>query len=98
MPGERVRISSARVAGDRPVGTRNAEADRAVPAYARGLLALQRAAGNAAVGRLMRDVGWPKTSTASPNHGKTSPAPGVDRYPLYDPKLGGSTDETMSRR
>ena len=95
MPGERVRISSARVAGDRHVGTRNAEADRAVPAYARGLLALQRAAGNAAVGRLMRDVGWPKTSTASPNHGKTSPAPGVDRYPLYDPKLGGSTELSL---
>ena len=95
VPGDRVRISSGRVVSDRPVGTRNAEADRARPAYARGLLALQRSVGNAAVGRLMRDVGWPKTSTASPNHGKTSPAPGVDRYPLYDPKLGGSTERSL---
>ncbi len=95
MPGDRVRISSGRVVGDRPVGTRNAEADRAGPAYARGLLALQRSVGNAAVGRLMRDVGWPKTSPASPNHGKTSPAPGVDRYPLYDPKLGGSAERSL---
>ena len=95
MPGERVRISSARGASDRHVATRSADADRAAPAYARGLLALQRAAGNAAIGRLMRGVGWPKTSKASPNHGKTSPAPGVDRYPLYDPKLGGSTERSL---
>ena len=43
----------------------------------------------------MRDVGCPRTSNASPNHGKTSPAPGVDRYPLYDPKLGGSTERSL---
>jgi acetyl esterase/lipase len=96
VPGERVRISSARGAGDRLVTLRNADPDGAVPAYARGLLALQRTAGNAAVGRLMRDVGWPRTSTASPNHGKTSPAPGVDRYPLFDPTLGGSTEPSLT--
>ena len=97
MPSDRVRISSARGAGDRPVATRSAEAARVVPAYARGLVALQRTAGNAAVGRLMRVVGWPKTSKTSPNHGKTSPAPGVDRYPLYDPALGGSTDPSLDK-
>jgi hypothetical protein len=96
VPGERVRISGARGAGDRLVATRSADADRTVPAYAGRLLALQRTVGNAAVGRLMRDVGWPKTSTTSPNHGKTSPAPGVDRYPLFDPKLGGSTEPSLS--
>jgi hypothetical protein len=96
VPGERVRISSARGAGDRPVLTRSADADNAVPVYARRVLALQRTAGNAAVGRLMRDVGWPKTSGTSPNHGKTSPAAGVDRYPLFDPKLGGSTDRSLT--
>jgi dienelactone hydrolase len=95
VPGERVRISGARGANDGSVATHSADADRVVPAYARDLLALQRAAGNAAVGRLMRQVGWPKTSQASPNHGKTSPAPGVDRYPLYDPKLGGSTERSL---
>ena len=96
MPGERVRISCARGAGDRLVTLGNADPDGAVPAYARGLLALQRTAGNAAVGRLMRDVGWPKTSPASPNHGKTSSAPGVDRYPLFDPTLGGSTEPSLT--
>ena len=96
MPGERVRISSARRADDRLVTTRGTAADRSVPAYAGRLLALQRTAGNAAVGRLMRDVGWPKTGKSSPNHGKTSPAPGVDRYPLYDPTLGGSTDRSLT--
>jgi hypothetical protein len=95
VPWDRVRISSAPGASDRPVATRSAKADRVVPAYARGLVALQRAAGNAAVGRLMRVVGWPKTSRTSPNHGKTSPAPGVDRYPLYDPNLGGSTERSL---
>src|SRR5437588_3396936 len=95
VPWDRVRISSARRAGDRPVVTHSAGADRSGPAYARGVIALQRAAGNAAVGRLMRDVGWPRTSKASPNHGKTSPAPGVDRYLLYDPKLGGSTERSL---
>ena len=77
MPGERVRISSARRADDRLVTTRGTAADRSVPVYAGRLLALQRTAGNAAVGRLMRDVGWPKTGKSSPNHGKTSPAPGL---------------------
>lgn len=96
MPGERVRISGARGADDRLVTTRGAAGDRAVPGYAGRLLALQRTAGNAAVGRLMRDVGWPKTSKSSPNHGKTSLAPGVDRYPLYDPTLGGSTDRSLT--
>ena len=96
MPGERVRISSARGVGDRLAGARGAEADRSVPAYAGRLLALQRTAGNAAVGRLMRDVGWPKTSKTSPNHSKTSAAPGVDRYPLYDPTLGGSTERSLT--
>jgi hypothetical protein len=91
-----VRISGAHGANDRPVATQRADADRAIPAYARDLLALQRTAGNAAVGRLMRQVGWPKTSTASPNHGKTSPAPGVDRYPLYDSTLGGSTERSLT--
>lgn len=96
MPGEGVRISGARGANSRSVAPHSADASRAVPAYANDLLALQRTAGNAAVGRLMRQVGWPKTSTASPNHAKTSPAPGVDRYPLFDPKLGGSTDPSLT--
>ena len=96
MPGERVRISRARGAGDRSGATRSADVDHGFPAYARGVLALQRTAGNAAVGRLMRQVGWPKTSRRSPNHEKTTPAPGVDRYPLYDPKLGGSTERSLT--
>jgi hypothetical protein len=96
VSGEGVRISGAHGANDRPVVTQRADADRAIPAYARDLLALQRTAGNAAVGRLMRQVGWPKTSTTSPNHAKTSPAPGVDRYPLYDSTLGGSTERSLT--
>jgi hypothetical protein len=96
VPGERVRITRARGAGDRPGAARSADVDHRVPAYARGVLALQRTAGNAAVGRLMRQVGWPKTSRRSPNHEKTTPAPGVDRYPLYDPKLGGSTERSLT--
>ncbi len=96
VPGERVPISGARGAADRSAAPHRADGAHVVLGYAGRLLALQRSAGNAAVGRLMRQVGWPKTSTASPNHGKTSPAPGVDRYPLYDPKLGGSTDASQS--
>jgi hypothetical protein len=90
-----VRISSARGTIDQSVVTRSADTDHTLPAYARRVLALQRTAGNAATGRLLRQVGWPKTSGASPNHGKTSPATGVDRYPLYDPKLGGSTELSL---
>lgn len=92
-----MRTKRARAAGDRPIVTQSAAPGHAVPAYAGRLLALQRTVGNAAVGRLMRDVGWPKTSSKSPNHGKTTQAPGVDRYPLYDPKLGGSTDPSLSK-
>jgi len=95
VPGEGVRISGAREGSDRPPVVRSAHSERAVPAFASGVLALQRTAGNAAVLRLMRQVGWPKTGATSPNHGKTSPSPGVDRYPLYDPKLGGSTDRSL---
>jgi hypothetical protein len=91
-----VGITRARGVSDAPVAARSADAEHALPAYAQGVLALQRTAGNAAVGRLMRQVGWPKTSARSPNHDKTSPAAGVDRYPLFDPKLGGSTDPSLT--
>ena len=96
MPGERGRINRARGVSDAPVAARSADAEPGVPAYARGVLALQRTAGNAAVGRLLRQVGWPKTSRTSPNHDKSSPASGVDRYPLFDPSLGGSADPSLT--
>jgi hypothetical protein len=57
---------------------------------ARELIALQRTAGNAAVQRLLRKVGWPGTTAASPNHDRSTPIQGVDRYPLFDDSLGGS--------
>jgi hypothetical protein len=40
---------------------------------------------------LSRAIGWPEASSG-PNSGKTSPNPGVDRYPIYDPALGGNKD------
>jgi hypothetical protein len=71
-------------------------------------LAMQRSIGNRATRRAIRDrpgahglptgaqplsrqIGWPE-SRSGPNAGKTSPSSGVDRYPIYDPKLGGNTD------
>jgi hypothetical protein len=56
----------------------------------RGLFALQRSAGNAAVGTLLRQVGWPGAGARDPNHGPSS-ADGVDRYPLWDAALGGAS-------
>jgi hypothetical protein len=60
------------------------------------MIALQRSAGNAAVGRLLRQVGWPGTRATSPNHDRSTPVPGVDRYPLFDAALGGSTDQAKT--
>jgi hypothetical protein len=90
---ERVRIGpSAEVANGRQgAATSRGEPWRS-PVDARGLLALQRTAGNAAVQLLLRKVGWPGVTAASPNHDKSTPIPGVDRYPLFDEHLGGSTD------
>jgi hypothetical protein len=75
--------------------------DRREPGPARtetaGVVALQRTAGNAAVGRLLRQVGWPGTRASSPNHDRSTPVPGVDRYPLFDSGLGGSTDPATTK-
>jgi acetyl esterase/lipase len=60
------------------------------------VIALQRSAGNAAVGRLLRQVGWPGTRATSPNHDHSTTVPGVDRYPLFDAALGGSRDQAKT--
>ena len=49
------------------------------------------AAGVRAAPVLSRAIGWPE-ARSGPNSGKTSPNPGVDRYPIYDPALGGNKD------
>ncbi|HEY5143551.1 MAG TPA: hypothetical protein VII98_08625 [Solirubrobacteraceae bacterium] len=99
--GEHERLPSAKVAvaADKPAaGVSWPQAVRRSPSLEAGrVLALQRTVGNAAVRRLLRTVGWPGTSATSPNHGKTTPVAGVDRYPLYDAGLGGSRDPAASR-